>query len=757
MYAKVAVFFLINIGSSSLAFSIISPTAKTHSHVKNRSVKMNLSNSATSPSPTVHEDDALKEIRSPSSHSSMAEASSDSHVSIGDKHISSRPPTEVESTRTNNTDTGNRASSSTNTNTSTSDKKVIPLHPKQITKRILACGNDYTAALSILYASQPFLKWTVDNNEGTSTTCISNVTVLPPAEEFKGPFDAKPICGIINLLSRTKQYSLATDLLNRVIKLHANNKIPTYYLLAVEKSIIGMLAEQRLHRQILRHVYHDIPYYTKQPPPMDVYHCVMSALGKCRKIDSMLDLLSDLESEKSIIAQIGDGDGDGDSIRTHPYTSTDNSTGTFQYNLPPPDRMAYLTVLTGSIRCKASHQSVEIMNRMMQKGMKPDKVVFNHVLSSLANTKTEGRYETAKKIWVEMEKEGICIDATYKTLIRLFSKENQWEDVAAVKERMMLQNSGMADSFSSTGASVINDALTPLYIKDLEKLEKVLKNVKKPWYKLGTVKIPTREGNVLEVLFGVQTHRNPVLNGLSLVFYDPSGEKLGFMLIRNDLEKQSRNGDSGSSTGDEMFYSSILGMLVDEKHRGKGLAKIFIGIWLQICLNSDAFPRSEKINKPLLSLVLSNFGFIPTSDSAIEVQISPIANVPEDQLVNAQNLSWKPLFALYSRTPLNFGERELRIQKMAVARYPITPKGKTTAVRTIFEHPMAQRARLGEDYSKEAADLSSLLLDLWAGTRKSSCSNNKDQRHSRNCENETGINFFIDHQLLKRVMFGYLF
>jgi pentatricopeptide repeat protein len=62
--------------------------------------------------------------------------------------------------------------------------------------------------------------------------------------------------------------------------------------------------------------------------------------------------------------------------------------------------------------------------------------VYNHVLSSLANSKSEGRYETAKKIWEEMERENICSDATYKSLIRLFSKENQWGDVAAVRDKL---------------------------------------------------------------------------------------------------------------------------------------------------------------------------------------------------------------------------------------------------------------------------------------------------------------------------------
>ena len=141
-----------------------------------------------------------------------------------------------------------------------------------------------------------------------------------------------------------------------------------------------------------------------------------------------------------------------------------------------------------------------------------------------------------------------------------------------------------------------------------------------------------------------------------------------------------------------------------KNHRGKGLVGSSNGDtgWLQICLNSNALPRSKNINKPLLSLVLANFGLIPVSDSAIEVEISPIANVQDS---NTQR-SWKPLFALYSLRPLHFGERELRIQRMpacpharmVVTRFPPSPRGKMTAVKTIFEHPMTQNARNGEDF-----------------------------------------------------------
>ena len=637
-----------------------------------------------------------------------------------------------------------------------------PLHPKQIVKRIQACGNNYTAALEVLYTTQPFLKPLPSQTDESATASKSAVST--EVIKYKGPFDAKPICGIINLLSKNNQFSLAIELLNDTKQQHNANIIPTYYLNAVFKSIINMVAteeqrqKQNLHREILKYIYHDIPYNTNQAPAIDIYHTALSALGKCRQTDSMLELLNDLESQRSMKI-----------LSTAKLTC-------LQYNFPSPDRMAYLTALTGSIRCKASHHSIEIMDRMIEQGMKPDKVVYNHVLSSLANSKSEGRYETAKKIWEEMERENICSDATYKSLIRLFSKENQWGDVAAVRDKLnCLSSTNGSGSISvdiasipvGTHGSSPADAVTPRYIKDLEKLQKV-DNVKKTWYKLGIVRISEE----LEIEFGIQTHRTPILNGISLVFYTPSGEKLGFMLIRNQLEHLPHKIEK------RIFFSSILGMFVDEKHRGQGLANMFMGTWLQICVNSRALPRSEKINKPLLSLVLSNFGFIPVSDSAIEIEIAPIAEVYD---VNTNDLSWKPLFSLYSLSPLNFGERELRIQKMIVSRCPPSPRGKVTAVRTIFEHPMTQKAQRGENYEQEANELSGLIEGIWRFREKKlnspltlehgktqqvedkskhNCNAlDENQNHSPNDENgnQTGIKFFIDDKLLQRVIFGYLF
>lgn len=597
-------------------------------------------------------------------------------------------------------------------------------HPKQIMKRIQSCGKNYTTALEVLYETHPFLAPSALGWEFAS---------------FHETFDAKPICGIIKLLSQNEEHALALDLLEKTIKRHQAKIVPTFYLLAVYKSIIILTKtiKSQGNGKIMEYLYNDIPYHTNRPVPMHMYHAAISSLGKCRKMDSILNILNDFECGRRLSLTTFNG--------TH-----------LTYNLPKPDRMMYLTALTGSIACKSSTSSIEIMNRMSNQQMIIDRVVYNQVLSSLANHKSENRYEMARMVWRHMEFQGSSMDAKdktlmYKTLISIFTKENQWKDVAAVKDKIN------GDATTALPVLPYGDAANPLmpgYIEDLVKLVKV-DGVKKNWYKLGRVKV----GFNSQAIFGLQTHKNPHSNGVSLVFYSSSGQKLGFLLIRNSIQHvDARKWPVPEEGQRKLLHSSIMGMQVDPAHRGRGLAKIFVAVWLLACRNSDAVPRSETINKPLLSLVLSNFGFSPVSEGAIDVEIGPIENVQDAHYVSngrAKNES-EPLFALYSSSALNFGKRDLRIQRMIVTRYPLNPRGKLTAVKTAFEHlkwqELARKKQNGKNCLEEEKELDAIIKRPWINAKKTNGSETHENNVGEGC-----IEFDIDNELLRRVVFGYLY
>lgn len=593
-------------------------------------------------------------------------------------------------------------------------------HPKQILKQIRKCGDDFSSALDILYSYQPFLL-TEDGNRSISR------------HSSKHSVDTKPVTMVIHILSKAQEYDTAYALLNATIHSHEEKQIPTHYLTAVYKSILNMISDQTQDESSvssIKQIIHDnMPFHTRSRPSLDIYHTALAAFGKCKRMDCIVELLDQMESNASIVCRLCTGDNLDDSKE-------------YSFNLPSPDRMAYLTALTGSIRSKCPKDAMQILDRMRQQNIDPDKVVYNHILSSIANTKFEGRTELTLKIWQEMEDHDVavsddkklCSEGAYHTLIRIFSKENEWDHVLDVRSRLEQIQKQRKDIKSPINLQVNqmkrSRVLTPRYIEDLEKLEK-RNEIKKTWYKLGELHLTSASCDIPDstIVFGIQQHKNPVLHGLTLVYYTTTGEKLGFLLIRNSLENSTINGsinDEGEANQHFNFVSSILGMKVDEKFRGKGLARIFLAIWLHICLESSAIPTSEVINKPLLSLALTNFGFSPSSSSAVEIEITKLA--PEIAKNYKKCKDWMPIFSLYSSNPLNFGERELKLNKMIVSNTRPNPRGKITAVKTCFQH-------------NDLKLLRSKVNQVW---------------QAQNQDNG-GFKTIVDAALLKRVIFGYLY
>ena len=61
-------------------------------------------------------------------------------------------------------------------------------------------------------------------------------------------------------------------------------------------------------------------------------------------------------------------------------------------------------------------------------------------------------------------------------------------------------------------------------------------------------------------------------------------------------------------------------MRIDERCRGRGLARTFLGIWLCLCRRGGVAPATSKIRKPLLALALRSAGFAPHAGGyAVEI------------------------------------------------------------------------------------------------------------------------------------------
>lgn len=542
------------------------------------------------------------------------------------------------------------------------------MHPKQIIKEMSICESS-EKAIDVFLHNHPFL------SEQDS--------------KYDGPYDSKPILHLIGILTKNDDIIKSFDLLSKVLQ----SKVPNCYKIQTYKAIISSLGSKKEDERILRFIYHDIPFHTKLPPPIDIYHVAINALGKAKNMNLVMDMIADMKSKKFINIVVEDG-------------------SSLEYNFPSPDRMVYLTAMTASVRSKSSDISVRLLKDMSDQGIKPDRVAYNQVLASLAQCPSHQRYNQAMKIWEDMEADCESSNAAYKSLITLLTKEKKWSEVTIARQKMLHRNGPVEES--------------PGFLMDLDKLQKI--NGNKKWYKIGYVVSETEQSSNL--MFGIQNHRNPTDNGVSLVFHEANGKKVGFMLIRNQIDK-------------DMLFSDIMGMYINDDQRGRGLAKICVAIWLQICLECGAFPRSERINKPLLSLILCNFGF-EANEGGVEVEISPLAHVDFD----SSSLGWTPHFALYSNaiSPKDgtFGERELITQRMVIVNSPPSPRGKIAKVKTTFSHPLCRSAPKSLDdtiqnqspkYDQcEKAKLQNLLSQALKGK----------------------LSFEIDANVLRRVIFGYL-
>merc|ERR1712151_495738 len=76
---------------------------------------------------------------------------------------------------------------------------------------------------------------------------------------------------------------------------------------------------------------------------------------------------------------------------------------------------------------------------------------------------------------------------------------------------------------------------------------------------------------------------------------------------------------------------ALRGMSVSEHFRGQGLSFKFIAIWLELCALLDAGVATNRIDKPIVSLVLQKFGF-EAVNTGTEVEVD-VERGPKGELV----------------------------------------------------------------------------------------------------------------------------
>ena len=323
-----------------------------------------------------------------------------------------------------------------------------------------------------------------------------------------------------------------------------------------------------------------------------------------------------------------------------------------------PDRISYhstLSALLGNGQIKEACNLVQEMANSGQPEIHPNKDTFNRIASAVAGK------EAARAIVVDILGDQIAVHSQ----TREFAEFQRW------------------------------------------KLQKVGRG-KSAYWKIGQVSI---EGETNPIIVGISPNRNPATNGIRLNFYRSTissssisttskSQKLGFLLMIN-----SANDSCGAAS------SQFLGQWVDENERGRGWAKVWLAVWLQLCLDAGIQPRTGNIHKPLLCLVLQHsFGML-ANEGGVDMELSQGSDARTIMLYSSS----RALFGVFS--PL-----DLRKQYIELSLVPSNPRGREIVVGTSFQWPgetaliervsaiLGNRWKLVEEVA--AASLREILLGI---------------------------------------------
>lgn len=545
---------------------------------------------------------------------------------------------------------------------------VLRLNQRKLTREMkkLRGGSSSRKALDALGATYPHL--TISSNE-TSMMCdesewsysrLLNIlyqdTNSPILSDAGLPLviDGKSISMTIEVLCKaSNNISAATLLLKRSVdgvlynRQLRNDKYHTddnNELCIVYKALLSMLGrvqpQSSSHCADKRHqneVYSNCTLHLLQEhirdvaciqPGLQLYHAALNSLGRQGNYEAVLLLLNNMQSPTKA------------------------------------DRMAYQIAISSLAKSgRECYAATQLLNLMKERGFSPDLVCYNEVLIGITKQagSDKGRrwHELALDILqdIESQKElSNCItDQTYNSVIAACGKEGAWAAAASVARR------SNSSAFCNYNTAVDSEQQSS-YFCNLEVFEKHGKG-KEAWWKVAMY----RCGTNIKISVGIQLHRNPKQNGFSLVFYRGDEMKVGRILLAPFTNSH---------------YSSIVGMEVNRELRGEGLSKVLIAIWLHICLyTKKAFPRAAKMNKPLIALVLSKFGFVP-DDGGTRCVLIRLENDAKDH---------NPRFGLYSaqRKSLDgaFSHRVLRTQNIKLLGSPPNSRGVDVVIKTTFSHP----------------------------------------------------------------------
>jgi hypothetical protein len=239
--------------------------------------------------------------------------------------------------------------------------------------------------------------------------------------------------------------------------------------------------------------------------------------------------------------------------------------------LEPPKRTACTAgiVLTAMAKANRGVEALDLFHSLAN----PE---LPHVMKTTSALIGMGDLEGARQL---VEDHAPNETMALKLLTSAYSKVGNWEMVRSL-------NSKSSDTLS---------------FEPWDSLSKIGKG-RTAYWKLGTYE----DNNGWSLTVALHPHRNPAQNGIKLLLVDKEA-KIGYLLMKNDVNT-----------------STLLGLYLDPTQRKRGLSKIFLALWLRLCLHAKLYPNTGIMNKPLLCLSLQHtFGYYPDpKNQGVLVEIS---------------------------------------------------------------------------------------------------------------------------------------
>ncbi|KAL3817088.1 hypothetical protein ACHAXA_009919 [Cyclostephanos tholiformis] len=487
-------------------------------------------------------------------------------------------------------------------------------------------------------------------------------------------------------------------------------------------SLLGYTHERELGStycaHMVEHLLHShMPRIAQIQPEAEIYYAAINALGKVGQYDLILQILDEMEQSHELILR--------EEVSMLTTTTIDVVRLMTKDIAPHAYVVAYQTAISSLSRYSSCHEAMHLFYRMQSKGLSPDTNTYNDLLIGIAkeagriNSTYEERnvavdfgredipakpwHKIALKILHEMEiLDKNPTEQSYNSVMAACGKERNRTALAWVAKKAAMLSSRSAIEMRSSDKCLQNesDFASSAYFENLLSFRKIGKG-RECWWEIGRYSVSCSNDEnaafdaksrkrMRSIIIGIQPHRNPLCNGLSIVFHDETSRiKLGRILLRN---ASSRRPGKSERQLEPIYHSSLVGMEVNKTRRGEGLSKIFVAIWLHICLKINTYPRAAIINKPLISCVLMGFKFMPQNGGS-RVGLIRL----KDNSIEKDNDENTPQFGLYSPSAKSlqglFSQRYLRMQNIAILDHPPSPasgqSGTIIYVKTGFEHPIA--------------------------------------------------------------------